>query len=167
MDTGASFHISHENVKFEARKYIRFAQDKHDLTFQHDKYILTLKLEKTPDSLWSDIIHRSYGKKTLRFTYRSNGQTGVWFVVRFPIKTIFEKANKKENIVRTVSVGELKYTYSITLQPSIIDEVSGRINDRSKQMTAKNMKEKDENKKSVEYICHNPKPYLGGGFSPK
>lgn len=167
MDTGTSFHISHGNVKFEARKYIRFSQDEHELTFQHDKYVLNLKLEKLLDSVWSNITQRSYGKKMLRFTHRNNGQTGVWFVVRFPIKTIFEKAKERESIRQTVSAGEFTYTYSITLQSSVIDELRERIDDRSRQMAAKRAKEKEEAKKPVEYICHNPKPYQGGGFSPK
>lgn len=167
MDTGTSFHISHGNVKFEAKKYIRFSQDEHEITFIHDKYVLTLKLEKLSDSDWSDITQRSYGKKTLRFTHRNNGQTGVWFVVGFPIKTIFDKAKEKENINQAVSAAGFTYTYSIALQSGIIEELRVRINDRSKQMAAKRTKEKEDNKKPVEYICHNPKPYQGGGFSPK
>lgn len=75
-------------------------QDKHEPAFQHDKYDFTLKLEKAPDSVWSDITQRSYGNKKLRFTHRNNGQIGVWFVVRFPIKTIFESVDDRVYHVR-------------------------------------------------------------------
>lgn len=167
MNVGTEFHISHGNVKFEARKYIRLTNDKHEYEFQNEHYALTFTLEKGTDANWGELTNREYGKKLLRFTKRANGELGLWVVLRFTQDTVINKALEGEAIWRTVSVGGLTYSFTIAFNPSIVDQIKDRCDARTKQMIAKKQQQIADSKKPVEYICHNPRPYQGGSFSSK
>lgn len=167
MDVGSEFHISHGNVKFEARKYVRLVDNRHECVFQNEHYSLTFTLEKSSDANWSDLTQRVYGKKVLRFTRRTNGDNGLWVVLKFPQETVINKAFDSGSIWRTVSIGNLTYSFNITFFPSIVEQIKERCDARTKQMIAKKQQQIEDNKKLVEYICHNPKPYQGGSFSSK
>ena len=167
MDVGTEFHISHGNVKFEARKYICLVDDKHEYEFQNEHYALTFTLEKGTAANWSELTNREYGKKLLRFTKRANGENGLWVVLRFSQDTVINKALESGSIWRTVSVGELTYSFTITFHPSIVDRIKDRCDARTKQMIAKKQQQIADGKKPIEYICYNPRPYQGGSFSSK
>ena len=167
MDVGAEFHISHGNVKFEARKYIRLIDDKHEYEFQNEHFSLTFTLAKKPDANWNELTNRVYGKKLLRFTKRANGENGLWIVLRFSQDTVIDKALESGSIWRTVSIDDLTYSFKITFHPSIVDQIKTRCDARTKQMIAKKQQQLADSKKPIEYLCHNPKPYQGGSFSSK
>lgn len=167
MDVGSEFHISHGNVKFEARKYVRLKENRHEFEFRNEFYSLMFTLEKTAAANWSELTGRVYGKKVLRFTQRTNGENGIWIVLRFPQDTVINKAFDGGSIWRTVSIENLTYSFNITFFPSIVDQIKERCDARTKQMITRKQQQIVDNKKTVEYICHNPKPYQGGKFSPK
>ena len=167
METGTSFHILGDDIKFEAREYARLIQNQNEFEFQNDYYYLTLCLEKKPNALWGEITGRSYGGKRIRFTQRANGETGIWFVLRLSQQTVIEKAKIEGSIWRRVTVDNLTYSFSITLKPSIVPQIKKRGNNRTKQITEKKRHEKALEKEPVEYTCYNPKPYQAGSFSPK
>ena len=167
MDIGRSFHISHDNVKFIVKEYVRLTEDIHKYEFKSDYYTLNFTLEKEPDANWDELSKCVYGKKVLRFTQRTNGEKGLWIVLRFPQEKVIEKAQTGEVISRTAKVDALTYSFTITFRPSIINQIKTRCNSRTKQVIAKRQKEKAENKKPIQYNCYNPKPYQGGSFTPK
>lgn len=163
MNVGSEFHISHGNVKFEARKYVHLKDNRHEFEFRNDYYSLVFTLEKSATANWSELTGRTYGKKVLRFTQRANGENGIWIVLKFPQDIVISKAFDGDSIWHTVSIENLTYSFNITFFPSIADQIKERHDARTKQMIQKIV----DNKKTVEYICHNPKPYQDGKFSPK
>ena len=165
MDVGSEFHISHGNVKFEARKYVRLKDNRHEFKFRNNYYSLVFTLEKDIAVNWSELTGRVYGKKVLRFTQRANGENGIWIVLRFPIDTVINKAFDSGSIWRTASTDNITYSFNITFFPSIVEQLKERCDARTKQIIAKRQQQIADNKKPVEYICHNPKPYQGGKFS--
>lgn len=167
MNTGTSFHIYHGNVKFIMRRYLSLLQNSYEFEEKNDNFTINIRLEKKSDATWNDITQRSYGKKALRFIHRNNGLTGIWLVARVTRQTVIEKAKRRESICRTSTVGDLTYSYTITISPEIINEIHERLKSRSHQMHSKQEKQRSEAKKNIEYTCYNPKPYQGGGFSSK
>ena len=167
IDVSSKFHILHGNVKFVVKEYVRLIENRHEFEFQNDHYSLVFTLEKATAANWSELTQRVYGTKVLRFTHRTNGDNGLWIVLRFPQDTVINKAFDSGSIWRTVSFENLTYSFNITFFPSIIEQIKGRCDARTKQMIAKRQQQIADNKKPVKYICHNPKPYQGGKFSSK
>ena len=167
MDTGVSYHISHGNIKFIVKKYVQLTENKHEFVFSNDHYSMTFTLEKKPTTSWSNLTNRVYGKKVLRFTHRTNGEYGLWLVIRFPQETIIGKALEAGSIWRTVSIGDLTYSFTISFHPEIVEQIKERCDARTKQIIDQKRQQLADEKKPIEYICHNPRPYQGGSFSSK
>ena len=69
------------------------------------------------------------------------------------------------NFKKCVVYENFEYELIINVSAEIKNELKNRKKQQAKSYQAQKKKKQDD--KKVQYICYNPKPYQGGGFSGK
>lgn len=165
IKTVLDFHLVHDSVKFELKKYVKLPnQDFFEKEWKNENISVLLKMKRN-NSTWSDITQKAYGKKSLRFTHLSDGSVGIWIVQRILFEELINTEDASYNFKKCVVYENFEYELIINVSAEIKNELKNRKKQQAKSYQAQKKKKQDD--KKVQYICYNPKPYQGGGFSGK
>lgn len=165
IKTVLDFHLVHDSVKLELKKYVKLPNhDFFEKEWKNENISVLLTMKKNK-STWSDITKKAYGKKSLRFTHLADGSVGIWIVQRIPFEELINTEDDSYNFKKKVIYEDFEYELIINVSTEIKSELMNRKRQQAKSYQAQ--KNKKQNDKKVQYICYNPKPYQGGGFSGK
>ena len=165
IKTILDFHLVHDSVKFELKKYVKLLDDElFEREWKNENISVLLKM-KNKNSSWSSITKRTYGKKSLRFTHLSDGSVGIWLVQRIPFEELLNHEDDLYNFKKCVVYDDFEYELTINVSAEIKSELINRKKQQIKGYNARKQQKQED--KKIQYLCYNPKPYQGGGFSGK
>lgn len=155
------------NMKFTLEETLPFTENETlNYTFDQNGIVGNLELKKSSAASWSEILKTPLNHDCRFSKLRKEGTVFIKCYIHFNKNSIKTSLSQKLNTIERLYSNDY-FSCQIRIVVSK-DTIYNRISQHNKaSYEARQLQKlKDRNNKTM-YICHNSKPYQGGGFTPK